>query len=237
MSQYQTSSLHKIFGFCKKVAENENFQSTILLIILINALFLWLETSNEIMSSYSNLIVKVLVWSQIIFVWEIVIRILAYWPNSYKNFFGEFWNRFDFIIVLCSFLPEIGWIVTVVRILRILRILRVFSVSDRLRNYFDSLKTLPSSILMGSGIYLVLTYTIAIMGYYLFANIDPSHWWTLWLAFESVVFMTLLQDVRWIFDLVLKESLLYLLFIISFYLCELMFLIKLINPWQITSNK
>ncbi len=237
MSLHQTSNPHKIFGFCKKLAENENFQSMILLLILVNAIFLWLETSNEIMSSYSNTIVKVLVWSQIIFVWEITIRLLAYWPNNYKNFFSEFWNRFDFTIVLCSFLPEIGWIVTVVRILRILRILRVFSVSDRLRNYFDSLKTMPASIFMGSIIYLVIVYTIAIVGYYLFANIDPSHWWTLWHAFESVVFMTLLQDVRWIFDLILKESLLYLIFIIIFYLWELVFLVKLINPWQITSNK
>ena len=189
------------------------------------------------MSSYSTIIVKVLVWSQIIFVWEIIIRLLAYWPKNYKSFFGEFWNRFDFIIVLCSFLPEIGWIVTVARILRILRILRVFSVSDRLRNYFDSLKTIPSTILMGGMIYLVITYTIAIVGYYLFGNIDPIHWWTLWLAFESVIFMTLLQDVRWIFDLILKESFVNLFFIIIFYLWELMFLIKLINPWQITTHK
>ena len=228
MSQKQPLA-HKSFNTCKNIADNENFQSAILILILINAVFLWLETSNEIMSWYGNIIVQVLVWSQIVFVWEIAVRLLAYWPRNYKSFFGEFWNRFDFIIVLCSFLPEIGWIVTVVRVLRVLRILRVFSVSDRLRNYLDSLKTTPTWLLIGAMIYLTVTYTVALIGYYLFAGMDPSHWWTLGWAYESVVFMTLFQDVRWIFDIILRESPIAILFIVSFYLLELLFLVKLIN--------
>ena len=227
---------NSFFKVCKNIADNENFQSIILFIILINAFFLWVETSNELMSIYGNTITQILVWSQLIFVWEIGVRLLAYGPNNYKNFFWDFWNRFDFTIVLLSFLPEVGWIVTIIRILRVLRILRILSVSDKLRNYLESLKTTPIWIIIGTSIYLILTYTIALISYYLFSDIDPTHWWTLALSFKSIVFMSLFQDIWLMFNIILQQYQWAILFIIWFYMFELLLLTKIINSNQISSK-
>lgn len=227
---------HWFFNVCKNIADNETFQSIILFIILLNALFLWIETSNELMSVYGNTITQVLVLSQIIFVWEIWVRLLAYGPNNYKSFFWNFWNKFDFTIVLLSFLPEIGWIVTIIRILRVLRILRILSISDTLRNYLESLKTTPIWIIIGTSIYLVLTYTIALISYYLFSDIDPIHWWTLALAFRSIVFMSLFQDIWIIFQKILEQNQFAILFIIGFYIFELLLLTKIIITNKISSK-
>jgi voltage-gated sodium channel len=208
----------------------------ILLLIIVNALFLWLETSNGVMSHYGDFIVKVLVYSQIIFVWEIFVRFYAFGPSNYREFFKEFWNKFDFTIVALSFLPDIGGYVTVIRILRVLRILRILSVSDRIRNYLERLKTTPRSIFIWWCIYGVIAYTISLFWYYLFGEISPEHWGDLGSAFQSVVFLSLFQDVSGIFWKILENSSFSLMFLIWFYLLEITFIIKLIQSDTVSSK-
>lgn len=218
-----------MFSLFKKIADNEWFQTVILFIIILNALFLGLETYPWIIEQYNNIIVPVLVRSQILFVIEITIRVLAYWPRNYRNFFNDFWNRFDFTIVALSFLPDIWWFITIARIFRVLRILRIFSISDVLRNQLNSLKTTFSSVFIWLIIYLVLAYTLSITWFYLFWEIDTVHWWSLHNAFVSIVFMSLFQDLWIIFWTILKNYPGYIIFVILFYLTEATIIIKFLN--------
>lgn len=228
-----------MFSFFKKIANNEWFQTLVLLVIILNAVFIWLETYPKIMEHYSMVIVPVLVWSQLLFVIEIALRILAHWPAHYKNFFKDFWNKFDFTIVALSFLPDIGWFITVTRVIRVLRILRVFSISDTLRNYLENLKTTFAAVCAGGCLYLILAYTLSIVWFYMFWDIDAVHWWTLHDAFVSIVFMSLLQDLRGIFGTILGTYPSAIIFIIFFYLLESSILIKLLKVTHQThaSNK
>lgn len=215
-----------LFSILKKIANNEGFQTLILFVIILNALFLWLETYPLVMEQYSSVIVPVLVWSQMLFVIEIIIRILAYGPRNYKNFFWDFWNKFDFTIVLLSFLPEVGWFIMVARVFRVLRILRIFSISDIIRNYFNTLRATWSLVLVLGCIYLVLTYTLSIIWFYSFWEIDSIHWGTLHNAFISIVFMSLFQDVWEIFGDILKVYPVAIFFVILFYLLECTMIVK-----------
>ncbi len=175
-----------MFSSCRRIADSSRFQNFIIVVILFTAVLLGLKTSHSLMDRYGGFLHAIDFVVQVIFVIEIVIRILAYGPR-FQRFFTSGWNIFDFTVVVLSLLPTgSGPVATVARIARVLRVARLVSLSDELKLIVTTmLKSIPS---MGHVLLLIsmLLYIYGILGFYLFGHIAPEHFGTL---FRSMLTM------------------------------------------------
>ena len=115
---------------------------------------------------------------QAAFVLEILIRLAAFGARPWR-FFLDGWNVFDFAVVALSLLPAAGPFATVARLARVLRVARVVSSMPELRLIIGTmLRSIPS---MGHVITMlgILMYIYAVLGFHLFAEVDPARWGTL----------------------------------------------------------
>jgi voltage-gated sodium channel len=181
-------------SLCRKIADLPVFQGSILALIIFNAMLMGVATIPEAYDGIGNLIDPILYLSQVVFGVEILIRFMAFAPR-FREFFHEFWNRFDLVIVLLSFVPAVGSFVVVARLLRILRVLRLISVSNRLRDFADRVLEFLDEAIGAAFVAFILGYIFALSGYYLFSESDPTHWGSLSASLKSVFYLLLLQNV------------------------------------------
>ena len=149
--------------------ESARIRNFILVVILINAIVLGLETSDAVMSGFGPVILAIDAICLAIFVVEILAKLIAY----RAGFFKSGWNIFDFVIVGIALLP-VGGGVSVLRALRILRLLRVISVAPALRRVVEGfVKALPG---MGSVFLLmgIIFYIGAVIATKLFGDAFPE---------------------------------------------------------------
>jgi voltage-gated sodium channel len=167
-----------MIGLCKRISASVVFQDLIIMVIIVNAVVLGLETSQHVMQFVGGGLYAINWTIQSIFVFEIAVRILACWPRP-LSFFRSGWNLFDFVVVAAAFLPVSGGFATVGRLLRLLRVTRLVSVFPQLRLIISTmLLSIPS---MGHVVLLLslLLYVYGIAGFYLFRDVDPQHWGSL----------------------------------------------------------
>ncbi|WP_042143208.1 ion transporter [Paucisalibacillus sp. EB02] len=162
---------------CSKISEHPIFTNTIIVLIMINAILVGLETYTSIASKYYDWIIfgdRLLLW---IFTIEIIIRLIG--RKSIKEFVRDPWNIFDFVIVSLGHLLVGSHYVTVLRVVRVLRVLRAVSIIPSLRKMVNALiLTIPSmgTILLLLGIFF---YIYAVIGTMLFSDIAPEYFATL----------------------------------------------------------
>ncbi|WP_293440013.1 ion transporter [Planktotalea sp.] len=108
----------------------------IILVIVVNAIVLGLETSKPIMAQFGGLILAIDQACLAIFVVEIAAKLIA----RGIRFFRDGWNLFDLAVVAIALVPSSGGL-SVLRALRILRVLRVVSVAPRLRRVVEGFIT------------------------------------------------------------------------------------------------
>ena len=110
------------------------FQSSIMCLIILNAVILGLQTSPVVMEAIGseiNLLDEVML---IIFIIELVLRICA----KGLNFFRDPWGLFDFLVVAITLVPS-NEALSVLRALRVLRVFRTVSRVPRLRRIVAAL--------------------------------------------------------------------------------------------------
>ncbi len=157
-----------------KLVKNPLFTSFIIILIIINAITLGLETSPKLIEEYEyalHIVDQTILW---IFVIEILLKIYVY----RFNFFKDGWNIFDFLIVGISLLPSSG-ILSILRALRILRVLRLISIVPSLRAVIQALfNALPgmSSIIT---VLLLIFYVASVMATKLFKEHFPEFFGTI----------------------------------------------------------
>lgn len=160
---------------CRLITEAPWFDRAILSLIAVNAIVIGLETSPAIESRFNHYIELFHGLVLGIFVLEAVLKIAAQAPRI-DRYFRDGWNVFDFLVVVLSFVPFTDKYALVVRLVRVLRVVRVMTVLPELRLIIATLlRTLPSMghIVVLLGLFL---YIYAVMGFYLFSQIDPVHW-------------------------------------------------------------
>ncbi|MFD2738304.1 ion transporter [Sulfitobacter aestuarii] len=116
--------------------ETDRVRNFILGVIVFNAILLGLETSKQAMAQAGGLILALDALCLVIFVVELLAKILAY----RGRFFRDGWNIFDFVIVAISLVPAAQGF-SALRALRILRVLRVVSSAPRLRRVVEGFIT------------------------------------------------------------------------------------------------
>ncbi|MBX7257704.1 MAG: ion transporter [Candidatus Hydrogenedentes bacterium] len=211
---------------CRRIAENFVFQRTILVIIILNAVLIGIETSDDLMSRYGALFHALNALVQVIFVVEISIRLTAHAPRVWR-FFQDGWNTFDFVIVALSLIPAAGAFATVARLARLLRALRVVSALPELRLIVTTLlRSIPSlaNVLVLLGLIL---YVYAVMGVHLFSKNDPEHWQGLGRAFLTLFQILTLEGWVELQNTVLDETPLAWVYFVSFVIFAVFVIVNL----------
>lgn len=163
--------------------ELPRFGQFILVLILLNAVLLGMETSATLMAQYGSILLlldKVLLG---VFVVELLLRIFAY----RTAFFKDPWSLFDFAVVAIALIPASGPL-AVLRSLRVLRVLRVLSMVPSMRRVVSALLgSLPglSSIAL---VLVLIYYVFAVMATKIFGSAFPE-----WFGSIGASFYTLFQ--------------------------------------------
>ncbi|MEY3395567.1 MAG: hypothetical protein RL346_1803 [Verrucomicrobiota bacterium] len=149
-------------------------QGGIVLLILLNAVVLGLETSVHMMVKCGGVLVAIDHVCLGVFVVEIVLKLAAYRAAFWKS--G--WNVFDVLVVAVAVIPGAGpW--AVLRSLRVLRVLRLLTVIPSLRKVVAAfLHSIPGL----AGVVAVMAiffYTAGVLATRLFGGDFPEWFGTL----------------------------------------------------------
>jgi voltage-gated sodium channel len=141
----------------------------VIILIVINAITLGLETSKSVMEQFGGLlhaIDQIILW---IFVAELVARIAVH----RLAFFKDPWSLFDFFVVAIALIPSTGSL-SVLRALRILRVLRLVTVVPSLRRVVAGLiSAMPGMGSIGM-LLLLIFYVFAVMATKLYGETNPE---------------------------------------------------------------
>ena len=134
-------------------------ERVLILLILINALILGLETFPAIMERYGTILKTLDAVILAVFVVEIFLRIVA---HGFR-FFKDPWSLFDFAVVAIALVPASGPL-AVLRTLRVLRVLRILTLMPSMRKVVHGLiSALPglSSVIMLMGLIFYVSAVVA----------------------------------------------------------------------------
>lgn len=154
--------------------ESRRTQYAIVILIIINAVILGLETSSTVMEQVGPFLIAADRIILFIFVLEIGIKLFAY----RLRFFSVAWNVFDFVVVGIALIPASGPL-AVLRALRVLRVLRLISMVPKLRFIVEALLHAVPGIASIAGLMLLLFYVFAVMATGLFGDAFPQWFGTI----------------------------------------------------------
>ena len=153
---------------------SQRVELVLIVLILVNAVILGLETFPGIMQSYGPFLKTIDRIILAIFVAEILLRIVA---NGWR-FFRDPWSLFDFSVVAIALIPASGPL-AVLRTLRVLRVLRILTLMPSMRAVVSGLVgALPglSSVVM---LMALIFYVSSVVATGLFSNQFPQWFGTL----------------------------------------------------------
>lgn len=149
-------------------------QHALIVLILINAVILGMETSSALMFSWGD-------WLNIadkailaIFVVEIALRLIAHG----LRYFRDPWNVFDFSVVVIALLPASGPL-AVLRALRVLRVLRLVTLVPSMKRVVGGLLSALPGLGSVTAIIGLIFYVSAVIATKLFGAAFPQWFGTL----------------------------------------------------------
>jgi len=147
----------------KNFIEADLTRNLIIVLIVINAMVIGLETSPSAMDQAGTLLKAIDFFALSVFVVEILIKLFVY----RLAFFKDPWNIFDSAIIAAALMPASAGF-SVLRALRILRALRLVSAVPKMRQVVQAL--LSAVPAMGSviGLLSLIFYIAAVMATKLF---------------------------------------------------------------------
>jgi len=158
-------SRHAIGGFVL----SKPVQNTVIIVILINAVILGLETVPGIMPAAADTLHLLDRICLALFIVEIVLKLYA----QRWRFFTSAWNVFDFLVVGVALIPGADGL-AVLRALRVLRVLRLVSVVPALRRVVDALVRAVPGIASIAALLVIVFYVGAVMATMLFGERFPE---------------------------------------------------------------
>ncbi len=151
------------------VVEGTLVERFIIVLILINAVTLGLETSPSIMRQYGPLITMLDSLILSVFVFEIALRIVG----RGLSFFRNPWSVFDFSVVAVALVPA-GSEYSVLRALRVLRVLRLLSMVPQMRRVVAALLAAVPGLTSIVLVLVLIFYVFAVMATNIFAADYPQ---------------------------------------------------------------
>jgi voltage-gated sodium channel len=169
-----TARFDRFAAGCRRVADSSSFQTLIIIVILLNAVVLGLETYDSVDESIGGLLHTLNDVFLAVFTVEIAIRVLAFGRRP-RDFFGNGWNVFDFVVVGMAYLPFVRESVTLLRLARLLRIARLLSVIPGLRIVVLGIGRSLAPIGGMAALTFFVLYLYAMVGWLLYSDHDPAH--------------------------------------------------------------
>jgi voltage-gated sodium channel len=120
-----------------------------------------------------------------VFTIECILKIFGEFPKPW-NYFSDHWNKFDFLIVVGSYTPGVGSLLTIFRLLRLLRVLKLVKSLPQLAVIVSALMMGMESIAYIALILFLCFYVFAIMGMMLFRANDPFNFGNLHISMFSL---------------------------------------------------
>ncbi len=168
-------------GEIEKIMAHNWVQRFLIILIVVNAAIMGLETNPEVMAaagSYLLLLDHAILW---VFIAELVLLIAA----RRLLFLKDAWCVFDLLVVLIALVPATGSL-SVLRALRALRILRLINKVESMRNVVGALLgSLPG---LGSvfGLILIIFYVSAVIATNMFGEAFPARFGSLGQSFYTL---------------------------------------------------
>lgn len=144
-------------------------QHTILLLIVVNAVLMGLETSASVMATAGTWIRGLDLAILAVFVLEIAARLIVHGPR----FFRDPWSVFDFLVVAIALIPASGPF-AVLRALRVLRVLRVLTIVPSMRRVVGALLSAIPGLSSIALVLLLVFYVFAVIATHLFGAHFPE---------------------------------------------------------------
>ena len=153
----------------RDLVERPAVRNTIMALVILNAALLGMSTSPWVMERAGGLIWFLDRLILVIFVLEIITKLVAYG----RSFFRDGWNVFDFFVVGLGLLPQTTGL-SALRALRVIRALRILSAVPQMRDVvqalFDALPGMGAVVIMLS----IVFYVFAVMATIMFGTAFPQ---------------------------------------------------------------
>ena len=163
--------------------EQPLFQNFIIVLIVVNAIILGVETVPSIMALHGEVLHTIDKIILGIFVIEIILRISAH----RLAFFKDPWSLFDFFVVVIALVPASGPF-AVLRALRVLRVLRLLTLVPSMRRVVGALLSSIPGLSSIALVLLILFYVFSVIATNLYAATFPQ-----WFGSIGDSFYTLFQ--------------------------------------------
>jgi voltage-gated sodium channel len=158
-----------------RLVDSPLFTTVVLAVIVANAVVLGLQTYDELVRRYGDLLDTLNDVFLAFFVVELALRIGAYGRRP-QDFFRSGWNVFDFVVVAAAFVPGLRENSTLLRLARLARVVRVVRLLPDLRilivAVIRSLPPLGSMVLLTT----LILFVYGMVGWLLFGDEDPANW-------------------------------------------------------------
>ena len=161
-------------GRLAAIAGDLRFQRFIIVLIVVNAITLGLETSPAIMASAGSVLVALDRVVLAIFVAELAIRMGA----GGWRFFRDPWGIFDFVVVALALAPSTENF-SVLRALRVLRVLRLITAVPQMRRVVGGLLAALPGLGSVVAVLSLVFYVAGVMATQLFGADFPQWFGTL----------------------------------------------------------
>ena len=158
----------------QRFIEGAWFQNSIIVLIVINAIILGLETSDFVMESYGTALKIIDAIILNIFVLELALRLYVH----RLRFFTKPWSIFDLIVVGVALVPT-SEAFAALRALRVLRVLRLISAVPAMRKVIEGLLTAIPGIASVAAIMSLFFYVFAVIGTHLYSDSFPDWFGTM----------------------------------------------------------
>jgi voltage-gated sodium channel len=154
--------------------ENDAFERFIVVLIVINAVTLGLETSATVMAAAGPALTVIDRVILAIFVFEIALRLLG----RGVGFFRDPWSVFDFAVVAVALVPATTSY-SALRALRVLRVLRLLSMVPQMRRVVGALLGAIPGLTSIALVLVLVFYVFAVMATQLFGAAFPDWFGTI----------------------------------------------------------
>jgi len=171
MAEPQTYSSPDVTGLRNRLRifiHHPRVQYAIVILIVLNAILLGLETWPTAMAYMGKLIIMMDSLIMTIFVTEIVIRIYV----ERQNFWKDPWSLFDFTVITIALIPASGQF-AVLRALRVLRVLRLLTMVPSMKRVVGALLGAIPGLTSIALVLLIIYYVFAVIATNLFGNDYP----------------------------------------------------------------
>ena len=200
---------------CRRLVGNPVFETVIVVVIVLNAAILGLETFSTATAAYDHAFDVAYNVILAIYVVELLIRFTAA-GGDVGTYVKNRWNVFDFVVIAASFIPGLRATAMLLRLVRLARIVRIIRFLPDLHVVIGAIaRSIPGVASLAAATALLI-YIYGMLGWILFANHDPEHYGNIGRAMLTMYVMLTLENLPDNIDMGLQVSPWTVLFFISY---------------------